>query len=74
MMKTNDIIQWAGTVCFMAMYTLMSLNMYPWNILAGLLGGSFYMLWAVRVANRPQMLTNLVGIAICIVGLFKYFG
>ena len=73
-MKTNDIIQWAGTVCFMAMYTLMSLNMYPWNILAGLLGGSFYMLWAVRVANRPQMLTNLVGIAICIVGLFKVFG
>lgn len=73
-MKTNDIIQWAGTVCFMAMYTLMSLNMYPWNILAGLLGGSFYMLWAVRVANRPQMLTNLVGIAICIVGLFKVWG
>lgn len=73
-MKTNDIIQWAGTVCFMAMYTLMSLNMYPWNILGGLLGGSFYMLWAVRVANRPQMLTNLVGIAICIVGLFKVWG
>lgn len=73
-MKLNDAIQWAGTVCFMAMYTLMSLNMYPWNILAGLLGGSFYMLWAVRVANRPQMLTNLVGIAICIVGLFKVWG
>jgi hypothetical protein len=73
-MKTNDIIQWAGTVCFMAMYTLMSLNMYPWNILAGLLGGSFYMLWSIRVANKPQMLTNLVGIAICIVGLFKAVG
>lgn len=73
-MKTNDIIQWAGTVCFMAMYTLMSLNMYPWNILAGLLGGSFYMLWSIRVANKPQMLTNLVGITICIVGLYNALG
>jgi hypothetical protein len=73
-MKTNDIIQWAGTVCFMAMYTLMSLNMYPWNILAGLLGGSFYMLWSIRVANKPQMLTNLVGITICIVGLYTALG
>jgi len=72
--KLNDAIQWAGTACFMAMYTLMSLNMFPWNILAGLLGGSFYMLWSVRVANKPQMLTNLVGIAICIVGLFKVWG
>jgi hypothetical protein len=73
-MKTNDIIQWAGTVCFMTMYTLMSLNMYPWNILAGLLGGSFYMLWSIRVANKPQMLTNLVGITICIVGLYTALG
>lgn len=73
-MKLNDIIQWAGTACFMAMYTLMSLNMYPWNILAGFCGGSLYMIWSVRVANKPQMVTNAVGIAICVVGLYKVWG
>jgi hypothetical protein len=73
-MKLNDALQWAGTACFMAMYTLMSLNMYPWNIVAGLCGGALYMAWSVRVANRPQMVTNVVGIAICAGGLFKAFG
>lgn len=73
-MKLNDAIQWAGTACFMAMYTLMSLNMYPWNILAGFCGGVLYMVWSLRVANKPQMVTNAVGIAICIVGLYKAFG
>jgi len=73
-MKLNDAIQWAGTACFMIMYTFMSLNMYPWNILAGFCGGALYLIWSLRVANKPQMVTNVVGIAICIVGLFKAWG
>jgi len=73
-MKLNDILQWAGTACFMVMYTMMSLNMYPWNVLAGLLGGGFYLAWSLRVANKPQTVTNLVSVAICIVGLFKVWG
>ena len=73
-LEINDILQWTGTVCFMAMYTLMSLNLYPWNILAGFCGGACYMMWSLRVANKPQMVTNAVGITICVVGLFKAFG
>jgi hypothetical protein len=73
-MKLNDAIQWAGTACFMVMYTLMSMNMYPWNILAGFFGGALYMVWSVRVANKPQMVTNVVGIAICALGLYKVWG
>ena len=75
-MNLNNVIQWAGTACFMVMYTLMSFfpDMHPWNIVAGCLGGACYMVWSVRVANRPQMITNLVGIAICLVGLFKAWG
>ena len=69
-MKLNDWIQWAGTAAFMAMYTLMSLNIYPYNIAAGLVGGVLYMIWSIRVANRPQMVTNAVGITICLVGLY----
>jgi hypothetical protein len=70
----NDRLQWAGTACFMVMYVLMSLNMYPWNIVAGFCGGALYMVWSIRVANKPQMVTNGVGIAICLVGLYNYFG
>ena len=70
----NDRLQWAGTACFMVMYVLMSLNMYPWNIVAGFCGGALYMVWSIRVANKPQMVTNAVGIAICLVGLYNYFG
>ena len=73
-MKLNDVLQWTGTVCFMGMYGLMSLNMYPWNIVAGALGSTCYLVWTIRVANRPQMLVNVVGIAMCVFGLFKAFG
>ena len=75
-MKLNDALQWAGTVCFMAMYTLMSFypNLHPWNIVAGALGSTCYLAWTIRVANRPQMLVNSIGIAVCIAGLFKVWG
>lgn len=69
----NNILQWAGTVCFLCMYTLMSLNMYPYNIIAGVLGAALYLTWSLRVRNWPQTVTNVVSIAICGVGLLKAF-
>lgn len=73
-MKTNDILQWCGTASFLTMYVLMSLNLYPWNIVAGLFGGAFYCVWSFRVANKPQIITNLTGVAVCLFGVYKYFG
>lgn len=73
-MKVNDLLQWAGTLCFMGMYTLMSLNLYPWNIVAGILGSTCYLIWCIRVKNRPQMIVNCVGIVMCALGLVKAFG
>ena len=69
----NDLLQWAGTVCLLAMYTLMSFrpDLHPWNIVAGLCGGACYLAWTIRVANRPQMIVNAVAIAIGLAGLFK---
>ena len=60
----------------MVMYCLMSFypNMHPWNIVAGAMGGALYLVWSVRVANKPQIITNLVGVAICLVGLYKALG
>ena len=72
----NSIVQWAGTACFMCMYSIMSF--YPqynsYSILAGFCGGVLYMIWSLRVRNWPQTLTNTVSITICAVGLYKYFG
>jgi len=75
-MKTNDAIQWAGTGSFMVMYTIMSFfpECRPWNIVAGVVGSSLYLLWSVRVANKPQLITNVVGLTICAVGLYKAWG
>jgi hypothetical protein len=56
------------------MYTLMSLDMYPYNVLAGIAGGTFYLIWSIRVKNKPQLVTNVVALTICCIGLFKAWG
>jgi len=72
--QIDNTLQWAGTACFLCMYTLMSLNQYPWNIVAGALGGALYLAWSLRVRNWPQTVTNVVSVTICGLGLLKAFG
>jgi hypothetical protein len=69
----DDLLQWTGTACLLAMYTLMSFypHLHPWNIVAGLCGGACYLAWTIRVANKPQMIVNAVAIAIGLAGLFR---
>ena len=72
----NSLLQWAGTACLLVMYMLMSFTpeLHPWNIVAGLAGGAFYLAWTIRVANAPQMIVNGVAIAIGLAGLYKAWG
>jgi len=72
----NHILQWAGTVCFVTMYCLMSFfpGAYPWNIVAGLVGSTLYLAWCIRVANKPQTIVNAAGILVCLIGLLKAWG
>jgi hypothetical protein len=72
----NSALQWAGTTALLTMYILMSFypNLYPYNLVAGLCGGSFYLVWSLRVRNRAQVLVNLAGVVVCIAGLVKAFG
>jgi len=72
----NNILQWAGTACLLTMYVLMSFypQLHPYNIVAGVLGGMLYLVWTVRVRNTPQLIVNLVAIAIGLAGLFKAWG
>ena len=72
----NNILQWAGTICFVFMYTLMSFypNLHPFNIVAGVLGSACYLAWTIRVANKPQMIVNALGMTVCLAGLYKAWG
>jgi hypothetical protein len=58
------------------MYVLMSFypHLYPWNIVCGVLGGMLYLAWTIRVGNKPQLLVNVVAIAIGLAGLYRFWG
>ena len=75
-MKLNEVLQWAGTVCFMVMYTTMSFfkEQHSLQLIAGCMGGALFLLWSIRVANKQQTIVNVVGVAITLVGLYKAVG
>jgi hypothetical protein len=72
-LQLNEVLQWAGTVCFMVMYTVMSFykELHTVQLIAGCMGGMFFLAWSLRVVNKQQMIVNIVGIAITLVGLYK---
>ena len=73
--EVDNILQWTGTVFILLMYVLMNFfRELQLDALAGLLGGLCYFAWTVRVANKPQMIVNVVAITVCAVGLFKVYG
>lgn len=71
--KTNEVLQWSGTVSILVMYTVMNYfrELHPVDTIAGLVGGLCYFTWSMRVANKPQMIVNAVAITVCVGGLFK---
>ena len=72
----NAVLQWTGTSSLIVMYILMSFytNLYPFNIVAGLIGGLCYFTWSLRTRNRAQIIVNAAGIIVCIAGLYKAWG
>ena len=75
-MKFNEVLQWAGTACFMVMYTTMSFfkEFHIVQLTAGCLGGALFLVWSLRVANKQQTIVNVTGVAITLVGLYKALG
>jgi hypothetical protein len=75
-LKTNDILQWVGAVFIIAGHSLNAAGpvAYPYNILAFFVGTILFMAWSIRVANKPQLLVNIVALAIGLTGLVKAFG
>ena len=75
-LEINEILQWTGAVFIIAGHSLNAVGpaAYPYNILAFFLGTILFMAWSIRVANRPQLLVNIVALAIGLTGLVKAFG
>jgi len=74
--EINEVLQWAGAVFIIAGHSLNAVgpDAYPYNILAFFLGTILFMIWSIRVANKPQLMVNIVALCIGISGLVKAFG
>ena len=74
--KLNEFLQWAGAVFIIAGHSLNALGpeAYPYNILAFFVGTVLFLAWSIRVANKPQLLVNVVALSISAAGLGRAFG
>jgi hypothetical protein len=75
-LEINEILQWSGAVFIIAGHSLNAVGpeAYPYNILAFFVGTVLFMTWSIRVANKPQLLVNIVALVIGLTGLVKAFG
>ena len=75
-LEINEILQWSGAVFIIAGHSLNAVGpeAYPYNILAFFLGTILFMAWSIRVANKPQLLVNIVALVIGLTGLVKAIG
>ena len=75
-MKLDEMLQWAGTACFMVMYTTMSFfkEDHLLQLTAGCMGGALFLVWSIRVANKQQTIVNVTGVSITLIGLYKALG
>ena len=75
-LEINEILQWSGAVFIIAGHSLNAIGpaAYPYNILAFFLGTILFMAWSIRVANKPQLMVNIVALGIGVTGLVKAFG
>jgi hypothetical protein len=71
----DNLLQWIGAAAIIAGHVLNTLGAQYhgdfWNILAFAVGTVAFLTWAVRVANKPQMMVNVVAMTTCSVGLIK---
>ena len=69
----NETLQWIGAAFIIGGHLMNSIGprVYPWNILSFLLGTAMFLMWSLRVSNRPQLVINLVALTIGLVGLYR---
>ena len=73
-MWINNALQWVGAAFIIAGHVLNAMGADGYNIAAFTVGTLAFMAWAIRVANKPQTLVNVVAIVTCGIGLYRAFG
>jgi len=68
----NEVLQWTGALFIIAGHVLNTINLDGWNILAFFIGTIAFMAWALRVRNRAQTVVNIVALAVCAAGLYRW--
>ena len=74
--QIDDTLQWTGAVAIIAGHVLNAVGpaAYPYNIAVFAVGTVAFLAWALRVANKPQAVVNVVALAIGLVGLYNAVG
>ena len=74
--QIDDTLQWTGAVAIIAGHVLNAIGpaVYPYNIAVFAVGTVAFLAWALRVANKPQAVVNVVALAIGLVGLYNAIG
>ena len=77
-MQINNALQWAGAMFIIAGHLLNTLIEFGYkveglNIASFAIGTVAFLTWTVRVANRPQMVVNVVAIIVCAIGLVRVY-
>ena len=72
----DEILQWIGAVAIIAGHVLNAIGpaTHPYNIVAFTLGTIAFGIWSVRVANKPQLIVNVVAMTTCVLGLYNAWG
>ena len=71
----DEWLQWAGAVFIIAGHSLNAAGpaVYPFNIATLFIGTVLFLIWSLRVRNRPQLLINVIALAIGATGLYRAF-
>ena len=75
MINTDELLQWVGAVFIIAGHSLNAVGpaAYPFNIMTFFIGTVLFLIWSLRVRNRPQLLVNVIALSIGATGLFRAF-
>jgi hypothetical protein len=73
--QIDDTLQWTGAVAIIAGHVLNAVGpeVYPYNIAVFAVGTVAFLAWAIRVANKPQAVVNIVALTIGLVGLYNAY-
>jgi hypothetical protein len=73
--QIDEVLQWTGAAAIIAGHVLNAVGpaVYPYNIAVFAVGTVAFLAWAIRVANKPQAVVNVVALAIGLVGLYNAY-